>query len=63
MFLLAAFGAFAQTLMNQSLKLAATSVVMPVDFSKMIWASFLGFILSIGIVSYLKGLMDLFLDV
>ena len=44
MFLLAAFGTFAQTLMNQSLKLADTSVVMPVDFSKMIWATFLGFI-------------------
>ena len=44
MFLLAAFGTFAQTLMNQSLKLADTSVVMPVDFSKMIWAAFLGFI-------------------
>ena len=44
MFLLAVFGTFAQTLMNQSLKLADTSVVMPIDFSKMIWATFLGFI-------------------
>jgi len=43
MFLLAALGTFAQTLMNQSLKLADTSVVMPVDFSKMIWATLLGF--------------------
>ncbi|MDC1427959.1 DMT family transporter [Rhodospirillaceae bacterium] len=44
MFLLAALGTFAQTLMNQSLKLADTSVVMPVDFSKMIWATLLGFV-------------------
>ena len=44
MLLLSALGTFAQTLMNQSLKLADTSVVMPVDFSKMIWATFLGFV-------------------
>jgi drug/metabolite transporter (DMT)-like permease len=44
MFVLATFGTIAQTLMNQSLKLADTSVVLPVDFTKLIWASILGFL-------------------
>jgi drug/metabolite transporter (DMT)-like permease len=44
MFVLATFGTVAQTLMNQSLKLADTSVVLPVDFTKLIWAALLGFL-------------------
>ena len=44
MFVLATFGTVAQTLMNQSLKLADTSVVLPVDFTKLIWAAILGFL-------------------
>lgn len=44
MFVLATFGTIAQTLMNQSLKLADTSVVLPVDFTKLIWAAILGFL-------------------
>ena len=44
MFVLAAFGTAAQTLMNQSLKLADASVVLPVDFTKLIWAAMLGFL-------------------
>ena len=44
MFVLAAFGTIAQTLMNQALKLADTSVVLPVDFTKLIWAALLGYL-------------------
>ena len=44
MFVLAAFGTLGQTLMNQSLKLADTSVVLPVDFTKLIWAALLGYL-------------------
>ena len=43
LFVLAAFGTAAQTLMNQSLKLADTSVVMPMDFTRLVWAAMLGF--------------------
>ena len=44
MFVLAALGTLAQTLMNQSLKIADTSVVLPVDFTKLIWATLLGYL-------------------
>ncbi len=44
MFALAACGTMAQTLMNQSLKLADVSVVLPVDFTKLIWAALLGYL-------------------
>jgi drug/metabolite transporter (DMT)-like permease len=44
MFVLATFGTIAQTLMNQSLKLADISVILPVDFTKLIWAAILGFL-------------------
>ena len=40
--MIAFLGTIAQIAMNQSLKLADTSVVLPVDFSKLIWA-FIGF--------------------
>ncbi|WP_420403606.1 DMT family transporter [Nisaea sp.] len=43
--LIALFGTIAQTAMNQSLKLADASVVLPVDFSKLIWAAFIGFVI------------------
>lgn len=43
--LIALLGTVAQTAMNQSLKLADASVVLPVDFSKLIWAAFIGFVL------------------
>lgn len=42
---IAALGTIGQTAMNQSFHEADTSVVLPVDFSKLIWASLLGFIL------------------
>lgn len=38
-------GTVAQTAMNQSLKVADASAVLPVDFSKLIWASAIGFAL------------------
>lgn len=38
-------GTVAQTAMNQSFKLADASAVLPVDFSKLIWASAIGFAL------------------
>jgi drug/metabolite transporter (DMT)-like permease len=41
--LIAFLGTIAQIAMNQSLKLADASVVLPVDFSKLIWAAFIGF--------------------
>ena len=44
MLILSALGTLGQTLMNQSLKLAEISVVLPVDFTKLIWAAFLGFL-------------------
>jgi drug/metabolite transporter (DMT)-like permease len=43
LFLMAALGTFAQTALNQALKLADASVVLPVDFTKLIWATLLGF--------------------
>ena len=43
--LIALLGTVAQTAMNQSLKLADASVVLPVDFSKLIWAAFIGFVI------------------
>src|SRR3546814_15247550 len=36
-------GTVAQTVMNQSFKLADASAVLPIDFSKLLWASALGF--------------------
>ena len=44
MFALATFGTLGQTLMNQSLKLADVSVVLPIDFTKLIWAALFGYI-------------------
>ena len=38
-------GTIAQTAMNQALKLGDASVVLPVDFSKLIWASILGWLI------------------
>jgi len=38
-------GTVAQTSMNQALKLADASAVLPVDFSKLIWAAALGFVI------------------
>ena len=38
-------GTVAQTAMNQSFKLADASAVLPMDFSKLIWASAIGFAL------------------
>lgn len=38
-------GTVAQTAMNQSLKVADASAVLPVDFTKLIWASAIGFAL------------------
>ena len=38
-------GTIAQTAMNQSFKLADASAVLPVDFTKLIWASAIGFAL------------------
>lgn len=43
--LIATFGTIAQTSMNQSLKMADASVVLPVDFTKLIWAAFIGFLI------------------
>ena len=44
MFVLATCGTLAQTLMNESLRLSDVSVVLPVDFTKLIWAALLGFL-------------------
>ncbi len=44
MFALATCGTIAQTLMNQSLKISDISIVLPVDFTKLIWAALLGFL-------------------
>lgn len=38
-------GTVAQTAMNQSFKLADASAVLPVDFSKLLWASAIGYVL------------------
>ena len=43
MLIIATFGTIAQTLMNESLKLGETSVVMPVEFTRMIWAALFGY--------------------
>ena len=43
MLIIATFGTIAQTFMNESLKLGATSVVMPVEFTRMIWAALFGY--------------------
>ena len=43
MLIIATFGTIAQTLMNESLKLGETSVVMPVEFTRMIWAAIFGY--------------------
>lgn len=43
MLVIATFGTLAQTLMNESLKLGETSVVMPIEFTRMIWAALFGF--------------------
>jgi drug/metabolite transporter (DMT)-like permease len=40
---IAAIGTVAQTGMNQALKLGDTSVVLPVEFTRLIWAAALGF--------------------
>jgi len=45
MLAMAGFGTVAQLCFSQSLKEAETSVVMPIDFFKLIWASALGFAL------------------
>ena len=42
---IAALGTLGQTSMNQSLKIAKASTVLPVEFSKLIWAAMLGFLL------------------
>lgn len=42
---IAAMGTLGQTSMNQSLKIAKASTVLPVEFSKLIWAAMLGFLL------------------
>lgn len=38
-------GTVAQTAMNQSFKIADASAVLPVDFSKLLWAAAIGFVL------------------
>ncbi|MBH68852.1 MAG: RNA polymerase subunit sigma-54 [Rhodospirillaceae bacterium] len=43
MFVIAALGTLAQTLMNESLRLGETSVVMPIEFTRMVWAALFGF--------------------
>lgn len=53
-------GTVAQTLMNQSFKLADASIVLPVEFTKLIWASLFGFALFgeiPDIFTYLGALM------
>jgi len=41
---IAALGTAAQLLITQSLRLAATNVVIPVDFMKLIWAALIGYL-------------------
>ena len=58
--LIAFLGTIAQTAMNQSLKLADASVVLPMDFSKMIWAAILGFFIFgelPGVYTWIGGAM------
>lgn len=43
--LIAGFGTLTQLCFSQSLREAETSVVMPIDFFKLIWASLLGYVL------------------
>ena len=43
MFVIATFGTIAQTFMNESLKLGETSIVMPVEFTRMVWAALFGY--------------------
>jgi drug/metabolite transporter (DMT)-like permease len=43
--LIGCLGTIGQTTMNQSLKLANASAVLPVEFTKLIWAALLGFML------------------
>jgi drug/metabolite transporter (DMT)-like permease len=43
--LIGCLGTLGQTTMNQSLKLANASAVLPVEFTKLIWAALLGFML------------------
>ena len=38
-------GTLAQTAMNQSLKIADASAVLPVDFSKLLWAAAIGYVI------------------
>ena len=45
LFAIGIVGTIAQTAMNQALKLGDASVVLPVDFSKLIWASILGWLI------------------
>jgi drug/metabolite transporter (DMT)-like permease len=45
LFAIGVVGTIAQTAMNQALKLGDASVVLPVDFSKLIWASILGWLI------------------
>lgn len=45
LFLLGAIGTIAQTLLNQALKIADASVVLPVEFSRLIWAALIGFMM------------------
>lgn len=57
---IAMLGTVAQMSMNQSLKIADSSVVLPVDFTKLIWAAFLGFVLFDelpGLFTWLGGVM------
>ena len=43
MLVIATFGTIAQTFMNESLKLGETSIVMPVEFTRMVWAALFGY--------------------
>lgn len=45
LFAIAAFGTVTQLAFSQSLREAETSVVMPIDFLKLIWAALLGYLL------------------
>lgn len=45
LFAIGVAGTIAQTSMNQALKLADASAVLPVDFTKLIWAALLGFLI------------------
>ena len=45
LFMIGIVGTIAQTAMNQSLKIADASAVLPVDFSKLLWAAAIGYVL------------------